>query len=58
MRSVPQTKFTKPKVDTDETILEPYLSGEMNNDGYITESEQILNLNFVCKVTFVIVEQG
>ncbi len=50
MRSVPQTKFAKPKVDTDETILEPYLVGGMVNGGFITENEQVLEINFVCKV--------
>ena len=30
MRAVPQTKFTKPKPDTDETILEINVTGDIS----------------------------
>lgn len=37
-------------MDTDETILEPYLGGEMVGGGLITQNLQVLELNFICKV--------
>ena len=36
MRAVPQTKFTKPKPDTDETILDVEVKGDILPGGYIT----------------------
>lgn len=35
IRMVPETKISKPKVDTDETILEPVLGGKAAWGGYI-----------------------
>lgn len=29
--------------------MEPYLSGVAKNGGYLTEQEQILEINFACK---------
>ena len=37
MRSVPKTKFSRPKIDSDETVLNPVIRGEFMSNDYIDE---------------------
>lgn len=56
---VPETKISKPKVDTgkfnfkyfkiDETILEPILGGKASQGGYVGSEPIELVLNYYCE---------
>jgi hypothetical protein len=39
MRSVPQTKFSAPKIDSNETILQASLKGDLTGGGFINSDE-------------------
>ena len=41
LRMVPETKFAKPKVDTDVSILAPILSGSAKDGGVINETAKV-----------------
>ena len=41
LRMVPETKFSKPKVDADVSILAPILSGSAKDGGVINETAKV-----------------
>ncbi len=41
LRMVPETKFSKPKVDADVSILSPTLSGSAKDGGVINETAKV-----------------
>ncbi len=41
IKLIPETKISKPKIDTDETILLPTMTGEISKGGLVTSTKKV-----------------